>query len=110
MYVFRVENSDFEGPYEDSFLKHDDIIRWPTAYYDADPEPLKLFHAMFQNTRYGFRTLESLTRWFRDDLNELFARGYGGSVYEVDEHYVLHCYKQLLFVADHSIKIAEFPL
>lgn len=118
MYVFRVENSKFEGPYQnnDRFLDHDNLRRWPNDRYDMDRESRKRFTDAFDfnpeldTLRFGFRTLESLTRWFGDDFDTLFRHGYGGSVYEVDAHYVLHGYKQLLFVAHRSIKIAEFPL
>ena len=104
MIVYRVENSDLNGPYyyADMFRsdwtdseKHEDNPDRPSPFEDG----MCHFANELKDYKYGFKSLDDLEKWFDgDDLDSLHSYGYSIVTIEVDFVNIIHGSKQIAFI------------
>lgn len=101
MIVYRVENNESSGPYQNSL---DWIHRFSLHNAPMRPQPGSEFETYeLGNFKRGihlsaFKDMKSLFRWFvKKERKELHSRGFKIALYEVHENCVLNGKKQVAF-------------
>lgn len=105
--IYRVENEDGVGPFQEDDCHTFHAFRMPTPPRDNMPDPPRAAY----NYIFGFQSAQLYRRWFTyRDRRRLQTRDYYLAVYEISLAHCLLGENQVAFVRDAASRITIRPL